>query len=450
MSKEAIVAIVGRPNVGKSSLFNRLVGKRDAIVDDQPGVTRDRHYGKVEWTGNLFTIIDTGGYLPESEELFDIAIKEQVEIAIEQADLIIFLCDVQTSVTNTDHQIAKMLQRINKETILAINKVDDNRTVNEVYEFYSLALGEPIPVSAMQGRNSGDLLDAITNRIQTLQNDQEEDDSLKLAIIGRENVGKSSFVNALIGEKRNIVTNVAGTTRDSNDSNFKYFGRDITLIDTAGLKRKTKVKENVLFYSQIRTLQSLERADVVIYITDADNKLTKQDLRILSDIIEKQKGLILAVNKWDLIEEKNDKKHRDFREEIISMLPNLKFVPVITMSVKEKQRVRKIIDEALEVDKRRRQRIQTAELNDFFIPLIKENKPPANLGRTIKINYITQVAENPPVLVFFCNDPDNLAMHYKRFLENQFHKRFDFKGVSVKFHYRKKNIDRHEMDDERF
>lgn len=439
MPKQQLIAIVGRPNVGKSSLFNRLTGKRDAIVDDQPGVTRDRHYGTCHWSGKTFTLIDTGGYLPESSDLINTAIKEQVEIAIEQADVILFVVDVRSGVTQTDSEIGQMLTRHDKPVILIVNKVDGEKDELEVYDFYRLGLGEPIPVSALNGRSSGDMLDTISEQIPEL--DESEDDSIKLAVIGKENVGKSSYVNTLVGENRNIVTHIAGTTRDANDSHLTVRGQKYTIIDTAGLKRRTKVKENILFYSQIRTLQSIDRSDVVLYFIDATEGITNQDQRILGDIVERQKGVVIAANKWDLIDTPSDKHSRDVIQSYRDEIPFLSYVPIVTISAHEKQRVFKLLDMASEVFNERAKRIQTSHLNDFFLPLIKHKKPPTANGQQIKINYVSQVQSNPPVITFFCNLPKLLAAHYKRFLENQFRKEFKFTGVPVKFVYKKKHME---------
>ncbi len=440
MAKENIVAIVGRPNVGKSSLFNRIIGKREAIVDNQAGVTRDRHYGSTTWNGKTFTIIDTGGYLPDSHEMFDVAIKEQVEIAIEQADVILFVVDVQTGATKTDIDIARILKsRHTKKIYLAINKVDDERSDVDIYDFYSLGLGEPYAVSAMSGRRSGDLLDTITNEMT--EGDKKPSDGIQVAVIGKENVGKSSYVNTITGENRTIVTNVAGTTRDSNDSLITYFNQKYNLIDTAGLKRRTKVKENVLFYSQIRTLSSIERSEVVLYLIDAEEGMTNQDQRLINDILDKQKGLIIVVNKWDLIKDKETNTLKKYNEELVRELPQLKHFPIISISAQEKQRVFKVLELVKTVYERRAARISTSHLNDFYLDLIKKKRPPSANGQEIKINFVTQVESNPPVIAFFCNKPKLLAMHYRRFLENRFMDEYDFEGVPVKFVYRRKNVE---------
>jgi GTP-binding protein len=440
MAKQQIVAIVGRPNVGKSSFFNRMVGKRDAIVDDVAGVTRDRHYGEVNWAGKNFTLIDTGGYLPESNELFDVAIKEQVEIAIEQADTLLLIVDVQTGITQTDSEIASMIQQFGKQVHLIVNKVDDERYTNDIYEFYNLGLGDPLPVSAISGRGSGDLLDVITEAMKPIE--FKESDDIKIAVIGKENVGKSSYVNSLLNENRNIVTNVAGTTRDSNDTLFQYHGKKITIIDTAGLKRKTKVKENVLFYSQLRTINALERADVITYFIDTTEGITNQDQRLISDITSKQKPFILVFNKWDLFEDKTDKLVREFIKDERMKIPQHKYIPIVTISATDRQRIHKVLDKTIEVYENSHRRITTSKLNDFFIPLVKMNKPPAPQGKEVKINYVTQMESHPPKFIFFSNRPKLIAAHYKRFLENKFREHFDFEGVPVKFFYRAKSEDR--------
>ncbi|MBN2424659.1 MAG: ribosome biogenesis GTPase Der [Calditrichaceae bacterium] len=431
------VAIVGRPNVGKSTLFNRLIGKRKAIVDDQPGVTRDRIYDIVEWSGQQFALIDTGGYLPESSQLMDAAIKEQVDIAVDESDLVLFLVDAQTGITEVDEQIARRLQKSGKDVVVAVNKIDSDREDQENHQFYRLGLGDPVPVSAMTGRQSGDLLDVVIKKIKKYQYDDEPADQIKLAIIGRENVGKSSLVNMLLNQNRAIVTEIPGTTRDSIDINLNYQKRSYLLIDTAGLKKKRKIRENILFYSNLRTRRSIQRADVVIYMVDIQEGISRQDIMVLAEAAAQRKGLVLALNKWDLIE-KDYKTSRELEKDINDKLGVLKYIPKIFISVLDKQRLYKAIDLATEVYEERKKRIPTSELNDFFLPLIKANTPPAVKGKEIKINYVTQVQANPPVIVFYGNHPELIVESYQRFLENQMRRKFGFSGVPLLISFRKK------------
>ncbi len=435
---EPIVAIIGRPNVGKSTLFNRLTGSRDAITDDSPGITRDRHYGHVSWNGQHFALIDTGGYLPESSEMFDAAIKEQVEMAMEEADLLLFLQDAQTGVTETDEQIARMLRKGQHNLMLLINKVDKVEQELDVSEFYSLGLGEPYSVSAMIGRNSGDVLDVITERLQKVAVPDKDFDGIKLAVIGKENVGKSSLVNTLLDQPRSIVTNVPGTTRDAVDSELKYHKRDYLLIDTAGLKRKASVKENVLFYSSLRTIRSLQKADVVLYMVDINEGLSKQDVQILNDAAAQHKGIVLLLNKWDLIE-KDHLTTNAFKQDILDRLGVLRFIPMQFVSVHNKQRLYKALDLATEVYENRKKVISTSELNNYFGEVIQGNMPPAIKGKEIKINYITQIRTHFPLFAFYCNHPHLITENYKRFLENKLRERYDFEGVPVIISFRKKN-----------
>jgi GTP-binding protein len=438
-----IVAIVGRPNVGKSSLFNRFIGNRDAIVDDAVGITRDRHYGDCEWTGNIFTVIDTGGYLPESSHIIDKAIREQVDIAILEADVILMVVDVLSGITDTDIAVANKLRKTKKPVLLVANKADNAHSEQEIYSFFQLGLGDPFPVSAMVGRGSGDLLDVVVEKIKKIDfSDANAENSIKISVVGKENVGKSSFVNEIIGNNRNIVTEIAGTTRDSNDSFFKYNNRDYTLIDTAGLKKKAKVKENVLFYSQIRTMKSIDRSDVVLYFVDAENKITKQDQTVIGEIVERGKGIILVVNKWDLITDKTDKLYREFQDDLREKLPRLNYIPILMVSVHQNQRLRKIIELATEIYETKKNRVSTSKLNDYFLPIIKKKTPPSHHGREIKINFVSQVETDSPIIAFFVNEPKLLAEHYKRFLENKFREKFLFEGVPIKFIFRRKSEDR--------
>lgn len=435
---EPIVAIVGRPNVGKSTLFNRLIGSRQAIVDDQPGVTRDRNYGHVEWNGQQFMLIDTGGYLPTASNLIDLAIKEQVEFAMDESDILLFVVDAQTGITELDEQIAQMLRRSKKQVVVLVNKVDDERQEPEVANFYQLGLNDPQPMSAMKGRGSGDFLDHIVNIIKKHAPDDAVFDGIKLAIIGKENVGKSSLVNTLLNQNRSIVTDIPGTTRDSIDSILKYKQKNYLLIDTAGLKKKAKVKENVLFYSNLRTMRSIQRADVVLYMVDINDGLSRQDVLILNEAAEQHKGLVLLLNKWDLIK-KDDKTSKELSLDIEERLGVLRFIPLMFVSVHEKQRLYKALDLATDVFAETQKTIQTSQLNNFFGPLIQKTTPPAVKGKEIKINYITQIRAKFPLFVFFCNHPKLVTENYRRFLENQLRERYGFTGVPVMLSFRKKN-----------
>lgn len=434
---QPVVAIVGRPNVGKSTLFNRLIGKRKAIVDDTPGVTRDRNYGTVEWNNYNFILIDTGGYLPDAKNQIDLAIREQIDIAIDEADVILFLVDVKTGITDIDEQMARLLQTSDKEIILVVNKMDDSRDDPELGQFFNLGLGDPFPVSALSGRQSGDLLDIIVSKIKKAPFVPQEKDVIHLAVIGRENVGKSSFVNTLLEQERCIVTDIPGTTRDSLDSRLRYNKRDYLLIDTAGLKKKRRVLENILFYSNLRTIKSIDRADVVLYLVDIAEGLSRQDVAILSDAAAQRKGIMLLFNKWDLIQ-KDHKTLEEYRKDYNERLGLLRYIPQLYISVLEKQRLYKALDLATQVYEERKKKIATAELNNFFLPLIKKSTPPAVKGREIKISYVTQVKANPPVFVFFSNHPHLVMESYQRFLENKLREQYGFTGVPVLISFRKK------------
>ncbi len=433
-----VVAIVGRPNVGKSTLFNRLIGRRKAIVDDAPGITRDRNYDAVEWNGQEFELIDTGGYLPEVRSRMDEAIREQVEIALEESDVILMIVDARTGITDVDERIASILRKDAKEVLLVVNKVDDQRDDWETGQFYNLGLGDPQPVSAMTGRQSGDLLDQIVLRLKKYNTLPEEEGLIKLAVIGRENVGKSSLVNTLLDQTRSIVTDTPGTTRDPVDSILNYKGKKYLMIDTAGLKKKKRIRENVLFYSNLRTYRSINRADVVIYMIDINEGLTRQDVSVIDEAASQKKGVVLVLNKWDLIKDK-EKAFATYRKEITERLGLLRYIPQIYVSVLDKVRLYKMLDLATEVYFERRKRIPTSELNDFFLPLIQKNNPPATKGKEIKINYVTQVNSAPPVFAFYSNHPKLIVESYKRFLENQLRKEYKFKGVPVILSFRKKN-----------
>ncbi len=434
---EPVVAIIGRPNVGKSTLFNRLIGKRKAIVDDQPGVTRDRNYESVVWAGQSFILIDTGGYMPDATALMDQAIREQVEIAVEEADMVMFIVDPQTGITDLDEQVASILQRTQKEVLLVVNKIDNAAMESEVSYFYKLGLGDPHPVSAMTGRQSGDLLDAVAARIKKYEIVEISEDMIKLAIIGRENVGKSSLVNTLLQNTRSIVTEIPGTTRDPVDSYLKYQKNKYLLIDTAGLKKKKRIRENVLFYSNLRTLRSIRRADVILYMVDVAEGLSRQDVAMLDEAAQQRKGVVLVLNKWDLIE-KDHKTIDAYRKAYTEKLGVLRYIPQIYASVLNKQRLFRVLDLATEVYNERKKRIPTAELNQYFLPLIAKNNPPAIKGKEIKINYVSQVKTEAPVFVFYSNFPRLIVESYQRFLENKLRSRYGFQGVPLLLVFKKK------------
>jgi len=433
-----LVAIVGRPNVGKSTLFNRIIGTRRAIVHDVAGVTRDRHYAETEWAGRGFILIDTGGYVPDSADVFVKAIREQVAVSVEEAAVVLFLVDGQEGLHPMDHELAQMLRRSKRTVLLAVNKVDGERQELETGQFYALGLGEPIPVSAISGRSSGDLLDLVVKGFPEAAKNDDEAGSMRLAVIGRPNVGKSSLVNALIGTERSIVTDVPGTTRDSLDTPMRYKGRNIVIVDTAGLRRRSKVKENIEFFSTIRTLKSVEQCDVALCLIDASGGLTHQDIDIVSGALEHKKGAVIAVNKWDLIEKDSNtaiRVERDIRERI----KTYDFVPVITISATNKQRVRKALDIAVDVYEERRKRVPTSELNDGLLEVLQRTPPPATpTGREVKISYATQVREAPPVFVLFANEPKHIPESYRRFVERSIRGLFGFTGAPIVVQFRNK------------
>ena len=436
MSKP-LVAIVGRPNVGKSTLFNRIIGNRRAIVHDEPGVTRDRHYATTDWAGREFMLIDTGGYVPDSPDVFEKAIREQVEISIEEANVVLFLVDAQQGVHPMDEEIAQLLRRSGQPVLLAVNKVDSARYELETAQFYSLGLGDPVPVSAISGRLSGDLLDLLVEGFPEHVSD-EELDTMRLAIIGRPNVGKSSITNALLGRERAIVTDIPGTTRDALDSLLKYHGTDITLIDTAGLRRRSKVKETIEFYSTLRTLKSIEQCDVALCLIDATAGLTHQDTDVINEAIAHRKGVVIAVNKWDLIEKDSNSAAR-VEKDIHERLKMHDFIPVITMSALTKQRAHKALDICIAVHGERRKRVSTSELNDKLLEIVHETPPPSTpSGREVKISYATQVRESPPVFVLFTNEAKHIPESYRRFVERAVRRLFGFEGVPIAVQFRGK------------
>ncbi|UKJ07257.1 ribosome biogenesis GTPase Der [Solitalea lacus] len=431
-----IVAIVGRPNVGKSTLFNRLTETRKAIVDDMSGVTRDRHYGKAEWLNREFVVIDTGGYVTNSDDVFETAIREQVLIAIEEASSIIFMVDVTTGITDLEDDIADILRRTKKPVFVVANKVDNTKLVHESAVFHAFGLGDIYNISSMTGSGTGELLDAI---IEKFEPEQEDTTSHlpKFAIVGRPNVGKSSIINAFLGKDRNIVTPVAGTTRDSIHIHYKQFGHEFMLIDTAGLRKKTKVKENIEFYSVMRTIKALEEADVCILMVDATTGLESQDINIFHLAEKNRKGIVILVNKWDLVE-KDNKTMKKFEEQIKEKLAPFTDVPIVFTSVLEKQRIFKAIEVAQQVYDNRAKKIATSKLNDVMLEVIEHYPPPALKGKFVKIKYITQLPGVAPTFAFFCNLPQYIKDPYKRYLENQLRENFDFTGVPVTIYFRQK------------
>lgn len=433
-----LVAIVGRPNVGKSTLFNRLIGRREAIVESIPGVTRDRIYGYSEWNGKRFMIVDTGGFIPGSEDKMEQAIREQAMIAIEEANSIIFVCDGRDGVTPFDQDIAVILRRSSKPVTLIINKCDNTIQEAYSYEFHTLGLGEPFPISAMNGHNTGDFLDDVAEHLEA-EDEEDEDERLKIAVIGRPNAGKSSLTNALLGYERSIVTDIPGTTRDSIDSTIKFQGQEIVLIDTAGLRRKSHVKENIEMYSILRTSRAIERCDIAVVMLDSERGLEDQDKKIINQAAQARKGIIIAFNKWDLVEKDKDTAD-NFKNEFNERMKTFNYLPVLFISALTKQRIVKVIETALKIDENRKRRISTSKLNKLLLEDLKKTPPPSVRGHDLRINYITQVNVEPPVFAFFLNHPQLLPDSYKRFVERSLRKHFDFTGTPVSFVFRRKNI----------
>lgn len=432
-----LVAIVGRPNVGKSTLFNRLTETKHAIIDETSGVTRDRHYGKSDWNGYEFSVIDTGGYIVNSDDVFEIEIRKQVILAIEEADVILFLVDVATGITDMDIEIAKILRKTNKTVLLAVNKVDNTERQYAANEFYSLGMGEIFTISSSNGSGTGDLLDAVVKNFPDKNIEENEGNVPKFAIVGRPNVGKSSLINSLIGEERNIVTSISGTTRDSINTRYNKFGYDFTLIDTAGLRKKTKVTENLEFYSVMRSIRSIEYSDVCLLLIDATLGIETQDVNIFSIIQKNKKGLVILVNKWDLIE-KETNSTIEFEEAIYERIAPFKDVPIIFTSALTKQRIYKVLDTAIQVYKNRTQRIKTSELNEYMQNVISAYNPPAIKGKFIKIKYVTQLPTHTPTFAFYCNLPQYVKDPYKRYLENKLREKYNFSGVPIQIFIRKK------------
>ena len=431
------IAIVGRPNVGKSTFFNRLLEQRKAIVEDTPGVTRDRQYGIAEWNGKTFNVIDTGGFVPDSQDVFEREIRKQVQIAVDEANAVFFIVDAATGITSLDDAMADILRRSTKPVFLVVNKVDNHDRLMEASEFYSMGFEQIFFISAMSGSGTGDLLDAVTNII-TEENDAEEDTGItKFAIIGQPNVGKSSLLNALIGEERTIVSEIAGTTRDTIHTRYKMYQKDFILIDTAGIRRKTKVHEDLEFYSVIRAIKALDEADVCLLLLDAEKGIAAQDLNIFSLATRKGKGIVVLVNKWDLVE-KETNTARDYEKTLKQKLAPFTDVPIIFISVKEKTRIFKAIEVGLEVYENRRKKINTSELNDIMLKAIQAYHPPVVRGNPVKIKYITQLPTVVPSFAFFCNFPDDIKTPYRNYLENQLREHFHYTGVPVRIYFRKK------------
>ena len=431
-----IVAIVGRPNVGKSTLFNRLIGERQAIVDEQSGVTRDRTYGKSEWNGVEFNVIDSGGYIQGSEDVFEAEIRKQVEISIDEATLILFVVDVTSGIMGPDEVVANLLRRSEKPILVVVNKVDNAERIADATEFYSLGLGEYFCISSINGSGTGELLDAAVKHLNT-EKEEVQSDIPRFAIVGRPNVGKSSLTNALLGEDRNIVTDVAGTTRDSIDSHYSSFGFEFTLVDTAGIRKKKSVHEDVEFYSVLRSLRAIESADVCILMIDATQGFEHQDMAIFGLAKKNHKGVVILVNKWDLVE-KDTMSTKKYTEFIQSKIAPFKDVPVLFVSALTKQRIHKALETAVTVYQNRGRKISTRKLNDLMLPIMEATPPPSVKHHYIKIKYVTQLPTHFPAFAFFCNHPKYVREDYRRFLENKLRENYDFNGVPIEIYMRKK------------
>ena len=433
----SLVAIVGRPNVGKSTLFNRLVGMRQAIVDDTAGTTRDRHYGRSDWCGREFSVIDTGGYSVGSDDIFEDEIRRQVMLAIDEADVIVFMVEVSTGVTDLDMMMADILRRTTKPIITVVNKVDNYDQQYGAMEFYSLGLGEPLTICAMSGSGTGEMMDAIVAALPA-EDKREEDEGLpRITVVGRPNVGKSSLANALLGDERNIVTPVAGTTRDSIHTRYSKFGMDFYLVDTAGMRKKGKVTEDLEFYSVMRSIRAIENSDVCILMIDAEQGIGSQDINIFNLIVRNKKGCVVVVNKWDLIE-KSSNTMKEWREFLHSKFAPFNDLPIIFTSVVNKQRIFDVLQTALRVYESRGRRIPTSELNEYILPVIEQTPPPATKGKYIRIKYATQLPSPTPAFAFFVNLPQYIKEPYRRFLENKIREQWDFCGVPMQIFFRQK------------
>ncbi len=432
------VAITGRPNVGKSTFFNRLLEQRKAIVDDSSGVTRDRQYGVADWSGKSFNLIDTGGFVPQSADIFEIEIAKQVNIAIQEANVIVFMVDVSTGITNLDESMADLLRKSHKPVYLAVNKVDNHERLMEATEFYSLGFEHIFFLSSISGSGTGELLDAV---ISTMDPDSDaivSDDSIpKFAIIGQPNVGKSSLLNALIGQERTIVSDIAGTTRDTIHTHYNLFNKEFILIDTAGIRKKAKVHEDLEFFSVIRAIKAMDEADVCLLLLDAGKGITAQDIAIYSMAVKKGKGIVVLVNKWDLIE-KETNSARDYEKDLKIRLAPFNDVPIIFISVTEKQRIFKSIELAIEVFENKKRKVTTSQLNDIMLKAVEQYHPPVVRGNAVKIKYVTQLPTHTPSFAFFCNYPDDVKLPYQNYLENKLRENFNFSGVPIRLFFRKK------------
>ncbi len=432
-----IVAIVGRPNVGKSTFFNRLVEKRQAIMDNESGVTRDRHYGYAEWVGKHFTVIDTGGYVTGSDDVFEGAIRTQVEEAMNEASVILFMADCHDGLTGLDKDFAKVVRGLKKPILVVANKADTQEWSYQSHEFYGLGIGEVFPIAASSGSGTGELLDEVVKHFEEEGQENPEDGIPRISILGRPNAGKSSFVNALLGKERTIVTDVAGTTRDTINTRYTLYGKDFILTDTAGVRKKSRVHEDIEFYSVMRALQALQDSDVCVIVVDATRGLESQDMNLISLALKYKKGIMLMMNKWDLIEKDSNTMNK-FKTELTEKLGHLNWIPQIYTSVTEKQRIFQAIEMAVQVFDNRVRKISTSNLNDALLPEIERYPPPALKGKHVKIKYITQLPTHSPTIAFFCNLPQYIKAPYERYLENKIRENFEFDGVPVKLVFRKK------------
>ncbi|REL38192.1 ribosome biogenesis GTPase Der [Rhodohalobacter sp. SW132] len=432
------VSIVGRPNVGKSTLFNRLIGERQAIVHDEYGVTRDRHYGESFWNGRDFTVIDTGGYLPDEGNVISEGIREQVHVAIEESDLILFVVDVEHGINTLDKSVAGILRRVDKPVLVVVNKSDNERRKMNSVEFYELGLDEIFPVSAISGTGTGELLDRVVELLPESPEESTEDQTPKIAFVGRPNVGKSSLMNSLLKSERCIVSDIPGTTRDSINSRLSYNGKNYTLIDTAGLRKRAKVKENIEFFSNVRTDRAVRDSDVVIVILDATQGFDAQDKRIIREAEKYNKGIVIALNKWDIVPDKDTNILREFEQYIYDRIRTATYIPIISISALKGMRIERVIDVAEMVLQERRKKISTPEMNDFVKKILKERQLPMKRGNQLKIQYALQVKQNPPVFKFFMNNPQELPPNYRRFIESKLREEFGFTGVPITMVFRQK------------